>query len=199
MCDFVKFFTLAKLLLVLKRPKLFSVTITLLGAQLGFLIGNFIYVLIYIISGWESIEAAISFAAFFTLVFAAYSYIKRANSSALTRTLGMVGGFLFVRGLSCLFGGYPINPVLWALLSNGMPLDDVFKPIIWLYLVLSLLFSLIFMCWLFTYRDEQCDSDLIRYFDSFDSDDSFSRSSTVDYSEDQLMKQKSEQKRLLNQ
>ena len=64
-----------------------------------------------------------------------------------------------------------------------MPLE--IGPIIWAYFVLSIIFTLIFLCWLSTYDLEQCDEELILYFDEIAWDDnSYRKQRSVDESYD---------------
>lgn len=151
--------------MIFKNYRFFTFNIAALSAFTGFNIGTLLYILAYQATGWESLAAAISFALIFTTAGAVLGFIKRGYSTLyLTGMLGLLGSCLSTRGLSLLCGGYPIDPVTWALLENGMPVIDI-KPIIWLYPFLIIIFSLIFMCWLGTYRDEDCDVALVQYLD----------------------------------
>ena len=151
--------------LVLKKHRFFTFNIAALSAFTGFNIGTLLYVLTYQATGWESLAAAIAFALIFTTAGAVLGFIKRGYSTLyLTGMLGLLGSCLSTRGLSLLCGGYPIDPVTWALLENGMPIIDI-EPIIWLYPFLIIIFSLIFMCWLGTYRRDHCDVEFILYLD----------------------------------
>ena len=163
--------------LVLKRR--FSLNITVLCALAGFNIGTLLYALIYQISSWESFAAAITFALVFASAGAIKGYLRRGRKSSLTWTLGILAGSQLTRGLSLLIGGYPLDPVIWTLLQNDMPLTNEVTPLVWLYFALTCLLTLGFSCWLATYQDEHCDPHLVQYFEDFIYDDSFVRQSTV--------------------
>ena len=64
-----------------------------------------------------------------------------------------------------------------------MPLE--IGPIIWAYFVLSIVFTLIFLCWLSTYSIDQCDEELIYYLDDIDNmDDTYHKGKRIDDSSD---------------
>ena len=168
--------------LVFRRHNFFSINITALGALFGFIMGNLFYLLLYSISGWESFAAAITITLISTILNATIALLNRGSNGHLTWLLGLVAGSLFTRGLSLFFGGYPLDPVSWTLLKNGMPLEDEIKPIVWLYLVLTILLAIGSACWLATYEDQHSDPHLVRYFDNYLLNDSFSRATSVSYS-----------------
>ena len=137
--------------LCLKRLIFFAFNITALGALTGFNIGTLLYILVYKASDWESFLGAILFTSLFTTFGALVTFLNRGRRPYLTSMLGLLAACLVTRGFSLLLGGYPIDPVTWALLINDMPIIDV-NALVWLYPVLIAIISLIFMCWLASYR-----------------------------------------------
>ena len=132
--------------LLLKQSKYFSSTITCLGCILGFHVGNYLYALIYQVSGWESLYGFLSIVLTSVIVTGLLSFKKRYSELYLTSLLASLGGFCATRGLSLICGGYPIETVQFALLRNEMPLE--IEPIVWGYFVISLVISAMFTCWL---------------------------------------------------
>ena len=121
----------------------------------GFFIGNFLYVIIYKMSDWESYSGAISFCSAFTVLFGLLMWCFRRSMMKLKLTIAFLGSILVVRGISLLVGGYPIDTVQWALLRNDMPLE-IYR-VIYIYLPITVMLSLFFFCWLNAYSFDNCD------------------------------------------
>jgi len=76
---------------------------------------------------------------------------------------------MITRGFSLLIGGYPVDSVQWSLMQHGQPIE-INGGLVWGYLTITVVKTLIFFCWLSSYTVEYWDRELVFYLDDVDNE-----------------------------
>mmetsp|Transcript_40012 Transcript_40012/g.52386 ORF Transcript_40012/g.52386 Transcript_40012/m.52386 type:complete len:148 (+) Transcript_40012:839-1282(+) len=129
----------------------------------GSLVGSMLFALIYSVLGFASPVFFWTLVLLNTLGFGLCGYWQRKSFTSMTNFLAATGGMLFVRGLSLLIGGWPVDAVVTGLAANDLPLE--IQPTIWAYFFASITCSWVFLCWLSLYSMQYCDRKVVNYYE----------------------------------
>lgn len=112
--------------------------IGLLGLIGGWFLGELIYLFILGVADWQNLPGYISISGVCVLI-VGFTSCKYSKQMIVLTTSG-VGSYLFIRGFSFFFGGYPNEGDLIADLAQEIPVELGNR--FWIY------FGCFFFCWL---------------------------------------------------
>ena len=169
----VSIIVLAALTLVavwlLHKYKYVGVTLTLIAIMIGYLFGEFVFAIIFTITGQYSFSSYLCITFVFVIICGVYAIVKRKNFSDLTSILALACGLMISRGMSLTIGGFPTDAANLTFITHDYPPE--IKKIVWAYFLGALGISIVFLCWLSLYKLEHCDLALNNYYEWVEKDD----------------------------
>lgn len=130
----------------MNRKGCVGLTLVLLATCTGYLVGEMLFAVVYAIFDHYSLVAYLSLTFAPVIILAVSTIIKRRSFILMTYLIGICSGFLTVRGISLICGGYPADAVILTEVRNDIPPEITVT--IWGYLVGSVCMSLIYLCFL---------------------------------------------------
>ena len=101
--------------------KMTAVSIAVLGVFAGIFAGFALYSFILACSGYDALWMLITFAAIGGIIFGYFSF--RFNKGFLSLCTALLGGYMFMRGWTFYFGGFPSEAEQFSMLVHGEDLD----------------------------------------------------------------------------
>jgi len=123
--------------------KMLPISIGLLGAAGGFVGGAALFSLILSISGYDELWLLIVLIIIGLLGFGLLAYKFRYMFLSLTSSI--VGGYMFMRGLTFWFGHYPSEGEMFSMMTNGQHLELEWQ--FWLYFACFVVTSIFGFVW----------------------------------------------------
>ena len=140
----------------------------LLGIACGAFLGMLVYHIIHSITGYTAVWPFYVCIVVFVLAGGMIAW-KRGEWCTLFAT-SIIGGYLFMRGLTEFFGKYPSESTMFAKAKNGTAL--AVSPIVWVYYAVFVIACIFFYLWQTKLWGKEKKSEKAKQSDD-DSDDAY--------------------------